>query len=106
MVQRYFGGKVQTSYKCSTCQQISVHKESFTELHLAIPDQPRLSAKEQRKELSKDGSSSLLLRMDTLVNNYLEVERLEGENQYHCDRCNGLQDAIKSVKILEGPQVT
>ena len=38
LVEQGFGGKMMTSYECSDCQSVSIHKEVFTELHLAIPD--------------------------------------------------------------------
>ena len=44
------------------------------------------------------------MTVQTLVDNYLEEERFDGENQYQCDRCQGLQDAVKSTRILEGPE--
>ena len=44
------------------------------------------------------------LTVQTLVDNYLAEEMFDGENQYQCDRCNGLRDAVKSTRILEGPE--
>lgn len=81
---------MQTSYQCKGCQSASIHKELFTELHLAIPD-------EQKSK--EDGP----LRMQQLVANYLAPEALEDDNKYHCDKCDGLQDAVKTINILEGP---
>ena len=89
LVQKVFGGKLQTTYQCSNCKSISLHKEAFTDLHLAFPPK----AKEPVKDLN----------VQKLIDNYLEPEVLDGENQYHCDQCASLQDATKSMKILEGP---
>ena len=75
LVHKVFGGKLQTTYQCSNCKSISLHKESFTDLHLAFP--------EDKNE--KD------LTVQKLLNNYLTPENLEGENKYHCDHCNNLQ---------------
>ena len=82
-VEQVFGGKLETSYRCQTCHAVSVHRETFTDLNLPVPD-----AKVSTQEL---------------VDGYFAEERLEDDNQYHCDRCNGLQDAVKTVRVLEGP---
>ena len=42
--------------------------------------------------------------MQTLLGNYLTPETLQGENKYHCDHCGSLQDALKTMKIFEGPK--
>ena len=86
---KVFGGKLQTTYQCSNCKSISLHKEAFTDLHLAVPP--------KTKDLTTD------LNVQKLVDNYLKPEVLDGENQYHCDQCSNLQDANKTMKILEGP---
>ena len=44
------------------------------------------------------------LTVQTLVDNYLAEEMFDGENQYQCDRCKRLRDAVKSTRILEGPE--
>ena len=41
--------------------------------------------------------------LQILLNNYLTEEILHGENQYHCDHCGSLQDAVKNMKIFEAP---
>ena len=28
----------------------------------------------------------------------------QGDNKYHCDHCGNLQEAVKTMKILEGPE--
>ena len=37
------------------------------------------------------------LTVQTLVDNYLAEESFDGENQYQCDRCEGLQGSSHSV---------
>lgn len=90
-VQKVFGGKLQTTYECSNCKSLSLHKEAFTDLHLAFP------AKEEKEEDCGP------LTMQTLINNYLRPEVLQGENCYHCDHCGNLQEATKTMKIIQGP---
>ena len=38
MVQKAFGGKLQATYECLNCKSVSLQKEGFTNLLLAIPD--------------------------------------------------------------------
>ena len=118
LVQQVFGGKMQTSYKCYNCNSISIHKECFTDLFLAFPDTKEeptyqledTEMKEDDKNPSKGDSTSTVepekrdISMQQLVNLYLSPEKLTGENQYHCNKCKSLQDGIKTMKILEGPE--
>ena len=39
LVERAFGGKIRTTYTCGKCSTVSMHKETFTLLHLAIPEE-------------------------------------------------------------------
>ena len=41
LVQKVFGGKMQTTYECSNCKSVSLHKECFTDLHLAFPEKTK-----------------------------------------------------------------
>ena len=92
LVQKVFGGKLQTTYECSNCNHISLHKEHFTDIHLALPN---------RKGSSVDETK---LTMQDLLATYLTPETLKDDNQYHCDHCGNLQDALKTMKVLEGPE--
>ena len=38
-----------------------------------------------------------------MVESYLESETLEGDNKYHCEKCLSLQDAVKTVDIVNSP---
>ena len=115
LVQKVFGGKMQTSYQCSNCNSMSIHKEYFTDLLLAFPDQkdePLQDAKDTVEE--KDTQTSTTpknqdqrksdISIQQLINLYLNPEKLTGENQYHCNKCKSLQDGIKTMKLLEGPK--
>jgi ubiquitin carboxyl-terminal hydrolase 35/38 len=86
VVQKVFGGKLQTTYECLNCKSVSLHKECFTDLHLAVPEQKN----------TKNNSETTA--------NYLTPATLQGENKYHCDHCGSLQDALKTMKIFEGPK--
>lgn len=38
-----------------------------------------------------------------MLESYLESETLEGDNKYHCEKCLSLQDAVKTVDIVNSP---
>merc|ERR1719376_762202 len=38
IVDKVFGGKMQTTYQCCNCKHVSKHSEGFTDLNLAFPD--------------------------------------------------------------------
>jgi len=117
LVQKVFGGKMQTSYQCSNCNSMSIHKECFTDLLLAFPDRKEEespskedSNSEQQKSATKNEDSKVSdqlkrdISIQQLIDLYLHPEKLTGENQYHCNKCKSLQDGIKTMKILEGPK--
>ena len=39
--------------------------------------------------------------LQQLVDKYFEEEILDGENKYHCDKCEGLREAVKRTSIPE-----
>ena len=118
LVQKVFGGKMQTSYQCYNCMSISVHKEYFTDFLLAFPDpKEEITKQPEEKDLEKNsindvkegakpssGTEKSNISIQQLINLYLNPEMLTGENQYHCDKCKCLQDGIKTMEVLEGPE--
>lgn len=41
--------------------------------------------------------------MQELLDYFVLPEQLNGDNQYHCDTCGGLQDAQRTIQILQTP---
>lgn len=74
LIQDVFGGKMRTSYRCAKCHSESIHREIFTELHLAIPD---VKSEEKKKETANDKEEKKSLTMQDLLKNYLKSEKLE-----------------------------
>ena len=66
LVHKVFGGKLQTTYQCSNCKSISLHKEGFTDLHLAFPDTQTIQKTPDQP-----------LTMQKLLENYLKPEILQ-----------------------------
>ena len=191
LVHRMFGGRMETCYTCQTCNNTSMFRDWFTDLHLAIPQAPAadstaapdnqkiLAQKETLKrafnEMSSSNSSqskgtesserkvqvapfitkldsavtesserkvqvnvftpdsdhetvaddsavilseniptvnpsitvtppSTILTVGDLVQHYLAPELLSGGNQYQCDNCNMLRDAVKTTTLSSAPE--
>ncbi|CAL4075664.1 unnamed protein product, partial [Meganyctiphanes norvegica] len=110
LVQKVFGGKLATCIKCLRCKTESIHKDSFTDIHLAFQDTDQYNAatairrNPNRYCKQRPPEEAADLRIEDLITSYLTSERLTGENQYECDRCGGKQDAERSIQILEAPE--
>ena len=87
IIQKVFGGKIQTSFDCENCSGVSSHQETFFELNLAVP------SSNTEKDLS----------VQSLIDEYVEPEKLIADNQYYCDPCGSLQNALKRTKFLQSP---
>ncbi|PNF41272.1 hypothetical protein B7P43_G01466 [Cryptotermes secundus] len=88
LVQQCFGGRLLISFKCLECQAESVHTDHFRDIQLAFP--PGCSPDHE-------------LHIQDLLDYFVLPEQLSGENQYHCDTCGGLQDAQRTIQILQSP---
>ena len=89
LVHRMWGGRMETSYTCLTCSTTSSTSGWFTDLHLAIPSSipSEASTSKSSSDSSAAPSSSYSLTVPSLLKDYLTPERLDGENQYQCDKC-------------------
>ncbi|XP_069129383.1 ubiquitin carboxyl-terminal hydrolase 38-like [Argopecten irradians] len=43
------------------------------------------------------------LHLNDLLQYYLQPEKLTGDNKYHCDKCGGLQEGERKIKVLKAP---
>lgn len=85
IVQQAFGGKTITVSRCGECTTASERADNFRELQLSIPTQPSSQS------------------VQTLLDYYLQPEKLCGDNQYHCDVCGRLTDGERISMIVEEP---
>ncbi len=146
LIDRTFGGKITTTYRCLNCGYESSQSEMFTDIPLAFPNQTEQptgmktrnreksliggdsksihKSKEAKgmddkdtskgaagkekdsktKEVTAEKGESDSVSLEDMFNYYLEPEKLEGDNQYSCERCKGLQDGERVMKIVECPQ--
>jgi len=84
MMDYLFGIRIKTTVKCLTCNNIS-NKET-TEYKVSF------------------GLNHKLNNIDDIIENFSNVEELNGENQYYCDKCKKLTNALKSDKIIKTPK--
>jgi len=105
LVHRMWGGRMETSYTCLTCSTTSSTSGWFTDLHLAIPSSipSEASSSKSTSDSSAAPSSSSSLTVPSLLKDYLTPERLDGENQYQCDKCRCKRDAEKKVLLTSAP---
>jgi len=85
IIDYLFGVTIVTSTKCLKCNTVSNRSE--TEFKIKIG-------------MDKNISDSL----DTLIDNYSNVEEMNGDNQYDCSNCKCKVDALKMDKIIKTPK--
>lgn len=87
IVQHSFGGRTMTVSRCGECSSSSERADHFRELQLSFPNH-------------SDNQS-----VQTLLDYFLQPEKLNGDNQYHCVICSRLTDGDKVTKIVEAPSI-
>ncbi|XP_053665277.1 ubiquitin carboxyl-terminal hydrolase 35 [Anopheles marshallii] len=93
LVQKTFEGLLSVGCLCAVCNSANHTTETFRSLDLSFPDDSDLSA-------SGDGTHSV----QKLLDYFCSSEKLVGENQYFCDRCQQLRDCERSVTVTVPPQ--
>lgn len=83
-VHNLFEGLLVSETRCLTCETISSREETFMDLSLDLTVHSSVSA--------------------CLVN-FSQEEMLCGRNKFHCDKCSGLQEAEKRMKIKCLPRI-
>uniref|UniRef100_A0A2M4BG81 Putative ubiquitin carboxyl-terminal hydrolase 38 ubiquitin carboxyl-terminal hydrolase 38 n=1 Tax=Anopheles marajoara TaxID=58244 RepID=A0A2M4BG81_9DIPT len=93
LVQKTFEGQLSVGCRCTVCNITNHTIEAFRSLDLAFPDDSTMTA-------NGDGTHSV----QKLLDFYCSSEKLAGENQYFCDRCQHLRDCERSVTVTAPPQ--
>lgn len=89
-IEKTFTGLLTTTYKCLTCGWKSRNVDSFRDLQLSFPD------------VKNDCASNYSVQ--DLIEYYCSPEKLDGENQYFCDRCKKLSDAERYINVVDAPK--
>ena len=82
MISYLFGVIIQTETKCTECNNISYYNVTEFKIRAPITSQ----------------------NLNDIINSYSKVEKMEGNNQYYCNRCAKNVDALKLDKILKTPK--
>uniref|UniRef100_A0A0A9CYI6 USP domain-containing protein n=1 Tax=Arundo donax TaxID=35708 RepID=A0A0A9CYI6_ARUDO len=85
LMQLIFGGYLQSKIKCTKCQFSSEQCERILDLTVEI-----------------DGDISTL---EDALRRFTSSEVLDGDNRYHCSRCNSYERARKKLRISEAPNI-
>ena len=83
-VHDLFEGTLTSETRCLTCENVSQRDEAFLDLSV---------------DLDQHSSVTSCLRK------FSEEEMLCERNKFHCDRCGGLQEAEKRMKIKRCPRI-
>ncbi|CAG8565500.1 3516_t:CDS:10 [Acaulospora morrowiae] len=83
-----FGGVLVNTIECLSCGTESKTKEEFHDLTLSLQIE----------------SSSKNLSFSDLLSEFFSPEKLNDDNQYHCEKCRGLCDALKTTRIMVPPK--
>ncbi|KAH9622984.1 hypothetical protein KSS87_023085 [Heliosperma pusillum] len=84
IVKDIFGGALQSQIKCLSCGNESNKVDEIMDICLEI-----------------SGCSSL----KEALRNFFQVESLDGNNKYNCERCTKLVTAKKQMSLLQAPNV-
>lgn len=97
IIYKHFGGKLQTTCVCSTCNTKSINIDSIRDLQLSFPEKDKTM--EEDWDLPEPEYS-----VQKLLDFYFETEQLNLENQYRCDTCKGLCDGTRYTELLAAPK--
>jgi len=81
-----FYGKYETIVQCRSCRGITTMYENFMFLTLPV-------------------SENNMENLDGLMKKLSYSEELFGDNQYHCEKCKRLCDAVKTIRVAALPDV-
>ena len=83
LINDLYRGKMTNVIECRSCGKVSQHDEDFLDLCVSVSGSSRLE--------------------DSLSRMFLEPEVLDTSNQYRCDACHQLTDAVKRTRLWRVP---
>ena len=120
LIGQNFGGKMNTSVICSNCTAESLSEETFMDIPLAFPDyqatgqksliggdnkiSTRSTTKTSVPATQAVSETTNCLHLTDLLKHYLKTEKLSGDNKYHCNICDSLQEAERKINIVQTPE--
>lgn len=85
-INNIFSGLTISEILCNECNNIFVKFDRFDILTLHLPD------------MTKN------YKLEDLLNNYISVEKLEGDNKYNCSYCGKKTDSNKRTMLYHTPE--
>lgn len=90
MITNEFYGLQQTLLKCLSCQTLFPKYDPYCYLSLSFPQD---TLNERRVPITK------------LLDYYIHIEEMDGDNQYACEKCNAKTDAKKQQLLWSLPDI-
>lgn len=84
---KLFQGLITNETKCLSCETVTSKVETFLDLSIDIPP----------------GESAYSLTYS--LNNFSKLETLSHQNKFYCNTCSSLQEAVKTIKLKNSPEV-
>lgn len=113
LIQRSFGGLLDTTYQCLNCGETSTNRDTFRDVSLSFGMVSGTFARLTWiafvcwhlliSHLSFQDKESKYY-VQHLLDYYCLSEKLEGDNQYRCDKCAKLCDGLRSMSFVAPPR--
>ncbi|CAC5397449.1 USP40 [Mytilus coruscus] len=85
LIKRLYHGTLVNQIICSVCGKVSEREEDYLDLTLTVT-----------------GNNSL---EEALYGSFVDMESMDGKNQYKCESCNKLVNAKKGAKLRSLPEI-
>jgi ubiquitin carboxyl-terminal hydrolase 8 len=96
VIDKYWRGIEALMTTCQTCKVPSIRYQVFEYLNLAFPERARTEAVEGRR-------TKTTFKLETLLEEYVKVEVMDGDEKYMCDTCNTMRVAHRQTKLARLP---
>eukprot|EP01126_Amoeba_proteus_P037810 TRINITY_DN3918_c0_g1_i1.p1 TRINITY_DN3918_c0_g1~~TRINITY_DN3918_c0_g1_i1.p1 ORF type:complete len:466 (+),score=98.05 TRINITY_DN3918_c0_g1_i1:90-1487(+) len=88
LINHLYQGEMKDFVQCLNCGSESSRKDHFLDIPLVI---------------RSFGATKSVSCLEEAFDKFVEVETLNGSNQYQCDKCASKQDALKGLKFIKFP---
>jgi ubiquitin C-terminal hydrolase len=112
-----FSGQLQSRIECSVCKNSSSCFDPFMELSLPIPSLKPATAQPPQTSFLRSFAPNFLksprvapmevskCTLQECMDLFTAEEILDGDNMYHCEKCNAKQSSVKKLYLSRLPDV-